>query len=73
MWKRSEAANQPFPYWIEWNTSLSQWVSLNNDLSVTILQNKIKTAAARRYHEDKRICKLKTLAPHGLNTGDYAK
>ena len=45
------------------------------DLNVTILQNNIKTAAARRYHEDKWICKLKTLAPHGLNTeiGDYAK
>ena len=49
--------------------------NLNNDLNVTILQNNIKTAAARRYHEDKWICKLKTLAPHGLNTeiGDYAK
>ena len=34
-----------------------------------------KTAATRMYHEDKWICKLKTLAPHGLNTeiGDYAK
>ena len=40
-----------------------------------VLQNNIKTAAARRYHEGKWICKLKTLAPHGLNTeiGDYAK
>ena len=49
--------------------------NLNNDLNVTILQNNIKTAAARRHHEDKWICKLKTLAPHGLNTeiGDYAK
>ena len=28
IWKRSEAANQPFLYWIEWNTSLSLWVSL---------------------------------------------
>ena len=27
--KRSEAATQPFLYWIEWNTSLSQWVSLS--------------------------------------------
>ena len=26
--KRSEAANQPFLYWIEWNNSLSLWVSL---------------------------------------------
>ena len=27
------------------------------------------------YHEDEWICKLKTLAPHGLNTeiGDCAK
>ena len=49
--------------------------NLSNDLNVTILQNNIKTAAAQRYHEDKWICKLKTLAPHGLNseTGDYAK
>ena len=23
-----EAANQPLLYWIEWNTSLSQWLSL---------------------------------------------
>ena len=49
--------------------------NLNNDLNVTILQNNIKTAAARRYHEGKWICNLKTLAPHVLNTeiGDYAK
>ena len=40
--------------------------NLNDDLNVTILQNNIKTAAARRYLEDKWICKLKTLAPHGL-------
>ena len=40
-----------------------------------MLQNNIKTAAAWRYHEDKWICRLKTSAPHGLNTeiGDYAK
>ena len=42
--------------------------NLNYDLNVTILQNNIKTAAARRYHENKWICKLKTLAPDGLNT-----
>ena len=49
--------------------------NLNDNLNVTILQNNIKTAVARTYHEDKWICKLKTLAPHGLNTeiGDYAK
>ena len=49
--------------------------NLIDDLNVTILQSNIKTAATRRYHEDKWICKLKTLAPHGLNTeiGDYAK
>ena len=49
--------------------------NLIDDLNVTILQNNTKTAATRRYHEDKWICKLKTLAPHGLNTeiGDYAK
>ena len=42
--------------------------NLNNDLHVTILQNNIKTAATRSYHENKWICKLKALAPHGLNT-----
>ena len=31
----------------------------NDDLNITILQNNIKTAAARRYHEDKWMCKLK--------------
>ena len=36
--------------------------NLNDDLNVTILQNNIKTAAARRYREDKWACKLKTLA-----------
>ena len=45
--------------------------NLNDDLNVTILQNNIKTAATRRYHEDKWICTLKTLAPHGLNTKIY--
>ena len=40
-------------------------------VNVTILENNIKTAAARRYHEDKWICKLK----NGLSTetGQYAK
>ena len=49
--------------------------NLTDDLNVTILQNNIKTATARRYHQDKLICKLKILALHGLNTdiGDYAK
>ena len=49
--------------------------NLNDDLNVTILQNNIKTAVARRYFEDKWICKLKTLAPDVLNIeiGDYAK
>ena len=49
--------------------------NLNDDLNVTILQNNIKTAAARRYLEDKWICKLKPLAPDCFNTkiGDYAK
>ena len=49
--------------------------NINDNLNVTILSNNIKTAATRRYHEDKWICKLKTLAPHGLNskTGEYAK
>ena len=35
--------------------------NLNDYLNVTILQNNVKTAAARRYHEYKWICKLKTL------------
>ena len=49
--------------------------NLNGDPNVIILQNNIKTANVLRYHEDKWICKLKTLAPHNLNTetGDYAK
>ena len=49
--------------------------NLNDDLNITILQNNIKTAVARRYFEDKWICTLKTLAPDVLNTeiGDYAK
>ena len=47
--------------------------NINDTLNVTILQN--KTATARSYHEDKWICKLKTLAPHALNTEtvDYVK
>ena len=46
-----------------------------DDLNVIILQNNITTAAAWKYHEDKWICKLRTLAPSGLNTetGGYAK
>ena len=49
--------------------------NLNDDLNLTILQKNIKAAATRRYHENKWIYKLKTLAPHCLNTeiGDYAK
>ena len=49
--------------------------NINDNLNVTILQNNIKAAIARRYHEDKWICKLKTLALHSLNTevGGYAK
>ena len=49
--------------------------NINNNLNVTVLKNNIKNAAARRYQEDKWICKLKTLAPHGWNTeiGDYAE
>ena len=49
--------------------------NISDNLNVTILQNNIKVAATRRYHEDKCICKLKALAPHDLNTeiGDYTK
>ena len=48
---------------------------LNHYVIVTIVQSNIKIAAARRYHEDKWICKLKTLVLHGLNTeiSEYAK
>ena len=46
----------------KWSNTLKQFVN------VTILQNNIKTAAARRYHEEKWICRLKALALHGLNT-----
>ena len=48
---------------------------INDNLNVTILSNNIKAAFARRYHEDKRICKLKTSALHGFNTqiSDYTK
>ena len=48
---------------------------IKDNLDVRILQNKIKTAAARRYHEEKWISTLKTVALHGLNTetGDYVK
>ena len=49
--------------------------NLSDHLNITILESNIKTAVARRYHEDKWICKLKTLARNGLNTeiGYYAK
>ena len=49
--------------------------NLNDNLNVNILQNNIKTVAARRYHKDTLNCKLKTLALHGLNIeiGDYVK
>ena len=49
--------------------------NLSDHLNVTILENNIKTAVARRYHEGKWICKLTTLATNALNTeiGDYAK
>ena len=42
---------------------------------VYLLDDNIKIVAARKYHEGKWICRLKSLAPHGLNTeiGDYVK
>ena len=42
--------------------------NLIDDPDVTILQTNIKTAAAQRYHVDKWICKLKTLAPNFNST-----
>ena len=49
--------------------------NINDNLNLAILQNNIKIAAARRYHEEKWVYKLKTLVPHGFNTeiGNYAK
>ena len=41
--------------------------NLNDDLNVTILENNIKTVAARKYHEDKWICKLKSFSSAWLN------
>ena len=41
--------------------------NLNDDLNVTILENNIKTVAARRYHEDKWISKLKSFSSAWLN------
>ena len=46
--------------------------NLDDDLNVTILQNNIKTAAARRYHEGKLIWKLETVAPD-TEIGDFVK
>ena len=49
--------------------------NINVNFNANILQNNFISEAARRYHEDKWICKLKTLAAHGLNTkvDGYAK
>ena len=62
------------PYNTELAKLFNESHNLNNDSNIIILQNNSKTAAAQRYHEDKWICKLKTLAPHGFNTeiDDYA-
>ena len=51
-----------------------QSINIIDTYNVTILQNDIATVAAQRHHEDKWICRLKTLAPHYLNSeiGDYA-
>ena len=48
--------------------------NIYDSFNTTILQNNIKTATARVYHKDRWICKLKTVAPRGLNTeiGGYA-
>ena len=63
------------PYNSELQNIFTKVMISNDDLNVTISQNNIKTAAARRCHVDKWICKLKTLVPHGLNTetGDCTK
>ena len=49
--------------------------NINVNFNANILQNNFISEAARRNHEDKWICKLKTLAAHGLNTkvDGYAK
>ena len=48
---------------------------INDNRDVTILQNNIKTAAARRHREEKWVFRLKTLALYSLNneTGDILK
>ena len=63
------------PYNSELKNIFTKVIISDDDLNVTILQNNIKTAATWRYHVNKWISKLKTLAPHGLNTeiGDCAK
>ena len=49
--------------------------NINDNINVTILQTNNKTAAARRYREEKWISRLKSTAPYGLNieTGDTLK
>ena len=49
--------------------------SKSDSLNVTMSQSNIKTAVTRGYRWGKWIFKIKTLAPHDLNTeiGDYAK
>ena len=50
---------------------------LETDLGVTILEQlpKNSTAQMRQFHEERWICKLQTLQPHGINldVGWYAK
>ena len=40
---------------------------LENDMEIHILQTGLKTEAEREFHEDRWICRLQTLQPHGIN------
>ena len=50
--------------------------NFDNDIEVFVLQSGIMTEPEREFHEDKWICRLQTLSPHGgINSkiNQYAK
>ena len=72
IWHTGEQLSERFPKHLgDIKNSQNKWWYCCNH----IIQNNVKTAAAQMYHENKWICRLKTLAPHGFNTkfGDYAQ